>query len=68
MNLKISAAKRLITINPFQNKSFCLHIIWVCTFTFIFSHLADAFYPKRLTNEDNGSNQNQQKSNNMQVL
>ncbi len=26
------------------------------------------FYPKRLTNEDNGSNQNQQKSNNMQVL
>ncbi len=26
------------------------------------------FYPKRLTNEDNLSNQNQQKSNNMQVL
>ncbi len=26
------------------------------------------FYPKRLTNEDNGSNQNQQKSNDMQVL
>ncbi len=25
-------------------------------------------YPKRLTNEDNRSNQNQQKSNNMQVL
>ncbi len=27
--------------------------------TFTFSHLADGFYPKRLTNEDNGSNQNQ---------
>ncbi len=26
------------------------------------------FYPKRLTNEDNRSNQNQQKNNNMQVL
>ncbi len=26
------------------------------------------FYPKRLTNEENRSNQNQQKSNNMQVL
>ncbi len=26
------------------------------------------FYTKRLTNEDNGSNQNQQKSNDTQVL
>ncbi len=26
------------------------------------------FYPKRLTNEEKGSNQNQQKSNDMQVL
>ncbi len=26
------------------------------------------FYPKRLTNEENGSNQNQQKSNDTQVL
>ncbi len=26
------------------------------------------FYPKQLTNEDNESNQNQQKSNDMQVL
>ncbi len=44
------------------------------TGTFTFSHLADTFYfflffyPKRLTNEDNGGNQNQQKSNDMQVL
>ncbi len=35
------------------------------TFTLSFSR---RFYPKRLTNEDNGSNQNQQKSNEMQVL
>ncbi len=27
-----------------------------------------SFYPKQLTSEDNRSNQNQQKSNNMQVL
>ncbi len=33
--------------------------------TFTSSHLADAF--KRLTNEDNGSNNNLQKSNNMPV-
>ncbi len=26
------------------------------------------FYPKRITNEDNGNNQNQQKSNDMQVV
>ncbi len=31
-------------------------------------YLAEAFIQKRLTNEDNRSNQNQQKSNNMQVL
>ncbi len=35
--------------------------------TFTFSHLADTFHPKQLTNEDNGSNQNQQKSNDMNV-
>ncbi len=34
---------------------------------YLFSHLADAC-PKQLTNEDNRSNQNQQKSKNMQVL
>ncbi len=34
-------------------------------FTFTFSR---HFYSKRLANEDNRSNQNQQKSNNMQVL
>ncbi len=33
---------------------------------YIYIHIR--FYPKRLTNEDNGSNQNQQKSNDMQVL
>ncbi len=33
--------------------------------TFTFSR---RFYPKQLTNEDNGSNQNQQKSSDMQVL
>ncbi len=27
----ISAVKRLIVINRIQNKSFCLHNIWVCT-------------------------------------
>ncbi len=32
-----------------------------------FSHLADAFIQAFLTNEDNRSNQNQQKSNDMQV-
>ncbi len=42
-------------------------------FIYLFSHLADAFILDksrvgRLTNEDNRSNQNQQKSNNMQVL
>ncbi len=30
--------------------------------------LADAFIPKWLTNDDNRSNQNQQKSNDLQVL
>ncbi len=34
---------------------------------FTFSHLADAFIQSDL-NEDNRSNQNQQKSNNMQVI
>ncbi len=34
---------------------------------YTFCYLADAFIQKRLTNEDNISNQNQQKSNNMQV-
>ncbi len=29
MNLKISAAKRLITINPFQNKVF-VYILYEC--------------------------------------
>ncbi len=37
--------------------------IYIFTFTF-----SRHFYSKRLTNEDNGSNQNQQKSNDMQVL
>ncbi len=30
-NIFTSAVKRLITINHIQNKSFCLHNIWVCT-------------------------------------
>ncbi len=34
---------------------------------FTISHLAD-FFSKRLTNEDNGSNQTQQNSNDKQVL
>ncbi len=38
--------------------------VCVCVCIFIFSR---CFYLKRLTNEDNGSKQNQQKSNNMQV-
>ncbi len=50
----------------------CLHTIFklsvdlkiiVIYITFTFSHLADAFISKRLTNEDNRSNQNQQNSN-----
>ncbi len=39
-------------------------IIKYVKFTFIFSQLAH-FYLKQLTNEDNRSNQNQQKSYNM---
>ncbi len=39
----------------------------IITFTFTFSYLADAFIQSDLT-KNNGSNQNQQKSNNMQGL
>ncbi len=55
----------LITFFSAVTNKIQLHV-----FTFIFSHLV--IYIKTLlckaTNEDNGSNQNQQKSNNMQVL
>ncbi len=44
--------------------SFVIYIYIIFTFLLFSRH----FYPKRLTNEDNRSNQNQQKSNNMQVL
>ncbi len=53
-------------INHIQNKSFCLHNICVLCI-FIFSHLADAYFQSD-TNEENWSNQNQQKSNDKQVL
>ncbi len=43
--------------------SFVIYIYII--FTLFFSR---RFYAKRLTNEENRSNQNQQKSNNMQVL
>ncbi len=56
-----------------------IHFIWIwACFKFkkiyiylhyiTFSHLAYAFTQSDLLNEDNRSNQNQQKSNNMQVL
>ncbi len=35
---------------------------------FTFSQFSSFVYPKRLTNDDNGSNQHQQKSNDVQVL
>ncbi len=41
-----------------------LLISYLTYFTFTFNHLADAF----IQSEDNRSNKNQQKSNNMQVL
>ncbi len=41
----------------------------LCIFIYLFIYLISRrFCPKRLTNEGNRSNQNQQKSNNMQVL
>ncbi len=43
--------------------SFVIYIYIIFTFCYLVG-----FYPKRLTNEENRSNQNQQKSNNMQVL
>ncbi len=35
----ISAVKRLIAINRIQNKSFCLHNIYVCTFYIYYVYL-----------------------------
>ncbi len=51
--------------NPKMNKYFHRFFFRMLVTTFTFSR---RFYPKRLTNEDNRSNQNQQKSNDTQVL
>ncbi len=51
-----------IYINIIINSNYLIVCIYFLKFAFTFSHLADCFYPKRLTNEDNGSNQNQQVS------
>ncbi len=53
----------------------CMYVyIYIYTHTYTYNifiyiySFSKCFYPKRLTNEDNGSNQNQQKSNDMLVL
>ncbi len=35
----INAVKRLIAINHLQNKSFCLHNIYVCTVYIYYAHI-----------------------------
>ncbi len=49
---------------------FDLGLVFKFQFSFIYIYIlfSRRFYPKRLTNEDNRSNQTKQKSNNMQVL
>ncbi len=53
--------------NDAENSALATGINYILKFTFTLS-FSRHFYPKRLTNEDNGSNQNQQKINDMQVL
>ncbi len=62
-NVKVKAS--IIKISIFFDTIFILHYIYI---TFTYSHLADAFIQSDLQMEVNRSNQNQQKSNNMQVL
>ncbi len=54
---------------PLGHNFHIIIIIIIIIYIYIYiQSISRHFYPKRLTNEDNRSNQNQQKSNKMQVL
>ncbi len=57
------------TLLPLGHNFHIIIIIIIIIYIYIYiQSISRHFYPKRLTNEDNRSNQNQQKSNKMQVL